>query len=210
MFHDRKEAALLLVTKLRKYKDEDCIVLGIPRGGVPVAYIIAKELNLPLDIVLTRKIGHPMNKEYAIGAASIDDYFIEDEEEYVTDEYIKETVKLVQNRLKEMQVKFKGSSEILDVKDKLVLIVDDGIATGNTIIAAIRLLRKSIPNKIIVAVPVSSSSAMERISKEADEVISILVPYDFHGVGQFYESFETVSDEEVKNYLNSSFNNIKQ
>ena len=209
MFHDRKEAALLLVTKLKKYKNEDCIVLGIPRGGVPVAYIIAKELNLPLDIVLTRKIGHPMNKEYAIGAASIDDYFIE-EEEYVTDEYIKETVKLVQNRLKEMQVKFKGSSEILDVKDKLVLIVDDGIATGNTIIAAIRLLRKSIPNKIIVAVPVSSSSAMERISKEADEVISILVPYDFHGVGQFYESFETVSDEEVKNYLNSSFNNIKQ
>ena len=80
MFHDRKEAALLLVTKLKKYKNEDCIVLGIPRGGVPVAYIIAKELNLPLDIVLTRKIGHPMNKEYAIGAASIDDYFIEEEE----------------------------------------------------------------------------------------------------------------------------------
>jgi putative phosphoribosyl transferase len=209
MFHDRKEAALLLVTKLRKYKDEDCIVVGIPRGGVPVAYIIAKELNLPLDIVLTRKIGHPMNKEYAIGAASIDDYFIE-EEEYVTDEYIKEIVKLVQDRLKEMQVKFKGSSENLELKGKTVIIVDDGIATGNTIIAAIRLLRKSIPNKIIVAVPVSSSSAMERISKEADEVISILVPYDFHGVGQFYESFETVSDEEVKNYLNSSFNNIKQ
>ncbi len=209
MFHDRKEAALLLVTKLKKYKNEDCIVLGIPRGGVPVAYIIAKELNLPLDIVLTRKIGHPMNKEYAIGAASIDDYFIE-EEEYVTDEYIKETVKLVQNRLKEMQVKFKGSSEILELKGKTVIIVDDGIATGNTIIAAIRLLRKSIPNKIIVAVPVSSSSAIERISKEADEVISILVPYDFHGVGQFYESFETVRDEEVKKYLTSSFNNIKQ
>ena len=209
MFHDRKEAALLLVTKLKKYKNEDCIVLGIPRGGVPVAYIIAKELNLPLDIVLTRKIGHPMNKEYAIGAASIDDYFIE-EEEYVTDEYIKEIVKLVQDRLKEMQVKFKGSSENLELKGKTVIIVDDGIATGNTIIAAIRLLRKSIPNKIIVAVPVSSSSAIERISKEADEVISILVPYDFHGVGQFYESFETVRDEEVKKYLTSSFNNIKQ
>jgi predicted phosphoribosyltransferase len=108
-----------------------------------------------------------------------------------------------------MQVKFKGSSEILELKGKTVIIVDDGIATGNTIIAAIRLLRKSIPNKIIVAVPVSSSSAIERISKEADEVISILVPYDFHGVGQFYESFDTVSDEEVKKYLTNSIYNIK-
>lgn len=209
MFHDRLEAGLLLVKKLRKYKGENCVILGVPRGGIPVAYIIATELDLPLDIILSRKIGHPMNKEYAIGAASLNDYFIE-EEEYVSKEYIKEEVKAVQKRLNEMKLKFKGDKVDIELEGKTVIIVDDGIATGNTLLAAIRLLRKSKPDKIIVAVPVASNSAVEKISKEADEVITIIVPYDFHGVGQFYESFESISDDEVTEYLNKVNNPIKQ
>lgn len=209
MFHDRIEAGLLLVKKLRKYKGENCVILGVPRGGIPVAYVIATELDLPLDIILSRKIGHPMNKEYAIGAASLNDYFIE-EEEYVSNEYIKEEVQAVQKRLNEMKLKFKGDKVDIELEGKTVIIVDDGIATGNTLLAAIRLLRKSKPDKIIVAVPVASNSAVEKISKEADEVITIIVPYDFHGVGQFYESFETVNDDEVIEYLNKVNNPIKQ
>ena len=205
MFHDRIEAGLLLVKKLRKYKGENCVILGVPRGGIPVAYVIATEL----DIILSRKIGHPMNKEYAIGAASLNDYFIE-EEEYVSNEYIKEEVQAVQKRLNEMKLKFKGDKVDIELEGKTVIIVDDGIATGNTLLAAIRLLRKGKPDKIIVAVPVASNSAVEKISKEADEVITIIIPYDFHGVGQFYESFETVNDEEVTEYLNKVNNPIKQ
>lgn len=209
MFHDRIEAGLLLVKKLRKYKGENCVILGVPRGGIPVAYVVATELDLPLDIILSRKIGHPMNKEYAIGAANLNDYFIE-EEEYVSNEYIKEEVQTVRKRLNEMKIKFKGNKDDIKLEGKTVIIVDDGVATGNTLVAAIRLLRKSKPDKIIVAVPVASNSAIEKISKEADEVITIIVPYDFHGVGQFYESFETISDDEVTEYLNKVNNPIKQ
>jgi putative phosphoribosyl transferase len=150
-----------------------------------------------------------MNKEYAIGAASLNDYFIE-EEEYVSNEYIKEEVQIVRKRLNEMKIKFKGNKDDIELEGKTVIIVDDGIATGNTLVAAIRLLRKSKPDKIIVAVPVASNSAVEKISKEADEVITIIVPYDFHGVGQFYESFETVNDDEVTEYLIKVNNPIKQ
>ena len=209
MFHDRIEAGLLLVKKLRKYKGENCVILGVPRGGIPVAYVVATELDLPLDIILSRKIGHPMNKEYAIGAASLNDYFIE-EEKYVSNEYIKEEVQTVRKRLNEMKIKFKGNKDDIELEGKTVIIVDDGIATGNTLVAAIRLLRESKPDEIIVAVPVASNSAVEKISKEADEVITIIVPYDFHGVGQFYESFETISDDEVTEYLNKVNNPIKQ
>jgi predicted phosphoribosyltransferase len=210
MFHDRIEAGILLVKKLRKYKGENCVILGIPRGGIPVAYTVATELDLPLDIILTRKIGHPLNKEFAIGAASLNDYFIEEEDGYVSKDYVKEEVQAVQKRLNEMKVTFKGNKADIKLEDKIVIIVDDGIATGNTLLAAIRLLRKSKPDKIIVAVPVASNSAVGKISKEADEVITVIMPYDFHGVGQYYESFETVNDDEVTKYLSKISNPIKQ
>ncbi len=150
-----------------------------------------------------------MNKEYAIGAASLNNYFIE-EEGYVSTEYIKEEVQSVQKRLNEMKLKFKGKQADVKLEGKVVIIVDDGIATGNTLLAAIRLLRESNPAKIIVAVPVASNSAVEKISKEADEVVTIIVPYEFHGVGQFYESFETINDDQVTEYLNKINNPIKQ
>lgn len=208
MFHDRIEAGILLVKKLRKYKHENCIVLGIPRGGIPVAYVIASELDMPLDIVLSRKIGHPMNKEFAIGAASLSDHFI-NEGEYASEDYIKEELQVVRKRLQEMHQKFKGTTPNAKLTGAVVILVDDGVATGNTLLAALRLIKKQKPDKIIVAVPVCSNSAFELLSKEADEIISLLVPNNFHGVGQFYESFETVSDEEVKEYLNKIYNPIK-
>lgn len=150
-----------------------------------------------------------MNKEFAIGAASLSDHFI-NEGEYASEDYIKEELQVVRKRLQEMHQKFKGTTPNAKLTGATVILVDDGIATGNTMLAAIRLIKKSKPEKIVVAVPVSSNSAYELLSKEADEVIAMLIPYNFHGVGQFYESFETVSDEEVKEYLDKITNHIKQ
>ncbi|HEX7457394.1 MAG TPA: phosphoribosyltransferase family protein [Ginsengibacter sp.] len=201
MFRDRKEAGFLLALKLKKYKDEPGIVLAVPRGGVPVAYEVAKELEFPIEVILTKKIGHPMNKEYAIGAASLSGYFILPHEN-VSEQYIQQEVKSIRSRLKEMYKIFMGDREPENLEGKTVIIIDDGIATGNTLLGTVNLLRKSNPGKIIIGVPVASESAVQKLSKEVDEVVAVLIPEEFYGVGAFYENFEQVSDKEVMFYLN--------
>jgi putative phosphoribosyl transferase len=200
MFRDRLDAGLQLAMKLIKYKNDRGIVLAVPRGGITVAYAVAKQLGFPLELVLTKKIGHPMNKEYAIGAASLTDYFIVPHEN-VSAAYIEKELKEVRSRLKEMYSKFIGENEPESLEGKTVLLIDDGIATGNTLLATVNLIRKSNPGKIVIGVPVASKSAIEKLSKEVDEVIAVLVPESFSGVGAFYENFEQVSDEEVMAYL---------
>ena len=201
MFRDRKEAGFLLALKLKKYKDEPGIVLAVPRGGVPVAYEVAKELGFPIEVILTKKIGHPMNKEYAIGAASLSGYFILPHEN-VSEQYIQQEVKSIRSRLKEMYQIFMGDREPENLEGKTVIIIDDGIATGNTLLGTVNLLRKSNPGKIIIGVPVASESAVQKLSKEVDEVVAVLIPEELYGVGAFYENFEQVSDKEVMFYLN--------
>lgn len=200
MFHDRIDAGIQLAAKLKKYKNEPGIVLAVPRGGVPVAYAVARELNFPIEVVLTKKIGHPMNKEYAIGAASLTDYFVIPHDD-VSDSYIEEELKRVRIRLKEMYKRFMGDREPENLEGKTVIVVDDGIATGNTLLGTVNVLQKSKPGKIIVAAPVASSSAVQKLAKEVDEVVVVLIPKVFYGVGAFYEDFEQVSDEEVMDYL---------
>lgn len=200
MFQNRIEAGILLSKKLTKYKDQSAIVLGIPRGGIPVAFIVARELGLPLDIVLSKKIGHPMNKEYAIGAANLTDYFLETNE-YVSKDYLQEELQKIRNRLYEMQLKFKGKKSAKEITGKTVIIIDDGLATGNTMLAAIKLVKKKNPKKIIVAIPVAPNDTFEKISKEVDQCISLIIPNEFHGVGQFYTDFEQVEDNEVKRLI---------
>jgi len=200
MFRDRIEAGLLLAAKLKKYKDEPGIVLAVPRGGVPVAYAVARELGFPVELILTKKIGHPMNKEYAIGAASLTDYFVVPHEA-VTDEYIEQELQRIRSRLKEMHTRFMGDKEPEKLNGKTVIVIDDGIATGNTLLGTVNVLRKSNPGKIVIGVPVASESAVQKLEKEVDEVVAVLVPEDFYGVGAFYEDFEQVSDEEVMYYL---------
>jgi predicted phosphoribosyltransferase len=200
MFSDRIEAGLLLAEKLKKFKNDPGVVLAVPRGGVPVAYVVAKELGFPIEIMLTKKIGHPTNKEYAIGAASLTDHFIVPHEN-VSDEYIRSELEIVRKRLKEMYRKFMGEKEPANLEGKTVIVVDDGMATGNTLLGSIQVLRKSMPGKIIIAVPVASSNAVEKIAPEVDEVVTVLIPEEFYGVGAFYDDFEQVSDEEVLFYL---------
>lgn len=200
IFRDRLEGGRLLADKLKKYKNDMGIILAVPRGGVPVAYAVAKELGFPIEVILTKKIGHPIHKEYAIGAASLTDYFVVPHDN-VPEDYIQQELLRIRKRLKEMYERFMGDQQPADIKDKTVIVIDDGIATGNTILGTIHVLRKSHPAKIVIGVPVASKSAIEKLSKEVDEVVAVLVPDQFYGVGGFYEDFNQVSDEEVLFYL---------
>lgn len=200
IFRDRLEAGHMLAAKLKKYKNDLGIILAVPRGGVPVAYAVAQELDFPIEIILTKKIGHPVYKEYAIGAASLTDHFVITHEN-VADEYIQQELNRIRSRLKEMYSRFMGDREPSSLEGKTVVVIDDGIATGNTILGTVHVLRKSKPGKIIIGVPVATKSAVEKLSKEVDEVVAVLIPDQFYGVGGFYEDFEQVSDEEVMFYL---------
>jgi putative phosphoribosyl transferase len=199
-FRDRTEAGQLLAKKLMHFKGQPGVVLAVPRGGVPVAYEVARELELPLELILTKKIGHPMNREYAIGAASLSDYFVLPHDQ-VSDEYIREELARIRDKLRQMQAIFTGDKDPVSLTGKTVLVIDDGIATGNTLLGTIQLLRKSKPGRIIVAVPVASALAVEKLSKQADEVVALIIPEEFYGVGAFYENFSQVSDDEVLEYM---------
>lgn len=199
MFRNRKQAGLLLAEKLRSYQNENAIVLAVPRGGVPVAFEVAKVLNLPLELILTKKIGHPLNKEYAIGAASLSDYFIIPHSD-VSPEYINQELQRVRNKLREMQSLYKHVAKTL--KGKTAILIDDGVATGNTLMSTIKLLRKNSVQKIIIAVPVISSSAAQKFSIVADEVVAVLIPKNLNSIGAFYDDFSQTSDQEVISYLN--------
>lgn len=203
IFRNRKEAGSILTGKLIKYIKQNTVILAIPRGGVPVGYEISQSYTLPLELVLIKKIGHPTNKEYAIGAASLTDYFIKDHEA-ADPEYISEELRRIRNKMTALYSKFKGKQPPPLLKDKIVIIVDDGIATGNTMIATIQVVKESKPEKIIVATPVASSSAVKALKEIADDVIAVYIPPEFYGVGAFYQDFEQVSDEEVVELINKS------
>jgi putative phosphoribosyl transferase len=200
MFKDRIEAGNLLAAQLSAYKSDQGVVLAVPKGGVPLAYVVAKELGFSMELVFTKKIGHPNNKEYAIGAASLSDYFVVPHYD-VSEQYIQDELKVVREKLQGMQDKFMADHKPENLNGKTVIIVDDGMATGNTVLSTISLIKKSKPAKIIVAVPVASRSAVQLVSKEADEVIALKTPPDFSGVGVYYENFNDVSEQEVLLYL---------
>ena len=195
-YKNRKDAGLKLAFGLRQLIKEDCIVCAIPRGGVPVAFEVAASLHFPMQLVLAKKIGHPANKEYAIGAASLNGYFVWADEQ-VSDAYVAEEVERIQTRLREMEHTFGAGRKQFALKQKTLLVIDDGVATGNTILATIQLLRKEEPLKIIVAVPVASSQAYRQLQKEADEIICLQIAEELNAVGSFYEDFSQVTDEEV-------------
>lgn len=200
MFSNRKQAGILLGARLGRFKNVAGLVLVVPRGGVPVGYEVAKALNMKMEVVLVKKLGHPLNKEYAIGAVGLREMFVIPHEE-VSDDYIQSQTAKIRARLKEMQNKFLSGREPSDLKDKTVIIIDDGVATGNTLLATIHILRKEDPAAIIVAAPVISREAARKLRLVCDEVIALLIPENFYGVGAFYEDFTQVSDDEVIGYI---------
>jgi len=193
---DRKEAGILLSEKLKKYQDSNTIVLAIPRGGVPVGYEIAQKLHLPLDIILSKKIGHPLNKEFAIGAMTMDATII-DEHPEVSKQYINDEIIRLKELLREKYQLYMDNREPLEIKGKNVIVVDDGIATGNTLLACISMLRKRKPAKIIVAAPVLPLDVLEIFERQTDEFIYLITANNFRSVGAFYDQFYQVGDDEV-------------
>lgn len=208
MYQDRIEAGIILAKELEKYRNTPGVVLAVPRGGVPIAYIVARELNMPIDLLLTKKIGHPLNSEYAIGAVSLTDRYIVPHEN-IPAEYIEKETERIRSRLKDMYVKFMGDAEPEPLKDKTVIVIDDGVATGNTLLSTINMLKKSKPSKIVIAVPVASDSAIKKLSGMVDDFVCPLKPDYFYGVGAFYENFEQVTDQEVMDYMNK-FRELKK
>jgi len=209
MFKDRIDAGTQLAEKLLAFKSQNVVVLAIPRGGLPLGAIVAKALNAPLDVALTKKIGHPYNKEYAIGAVSLENIILSDAIG-VTKGYIEEETVRLRKKLKERHKQYYKNNEPQNLKDKTVIIIDDGIATGNTILVTIELVKMQNPNKIVVAIPVAPPSTVRKLeaSSEVDEVICLETPYNFHAVGQFYQEFFQVSDQEAVNLLEESNENI--
>jgi putative phosphoribosyl transferase len=205
-FKNREEAALLLVEKLKEYKDENAVVLAIPRGGVPLGYIIAKSLNLPLEIVLSKKIGHPFHKEYAIGAVTLKNRVLSNAANDIPEDYIESETEKIRENLRQRHQKFCGAKKDLNLHGKILLVVDDGVATGNTMLSILEMLHEEKPKKIVVAVPVSPPDAIQNFQNSPfiDEVICLMIPLDFRAVGQFYEDFGEVDDEQVKQLLDVS------
>ncbi len=198
---DRIEAGLMLSDKLMHYKNSNAVILAIPRGGVPIGYVISKSLNLPLDIILSKKIPHPYNKEFAIGAVSLDSTIV-DQDSGVSNDYIEKEVFRLRELLKTRYEFYRGDHEPIDVKGKNVIIVDDGIATGHTLLASIAMLRKQNPAKIIAAVPVLPFETLKTFEQNTDELVYLIASKNFRGVGAFYEQFGQVDDRDVIRMLN--------
>ena len=154
-----------------------------------------------MDLLLTKKIGHPLNKEVAIGAVSLENEIV-DNYPYINIGYIENQILEIRESLKNRYEKFVGDRTPVDIKNKIVIIVDDGIATGNTLLAAIKMIRDKFPKKIVVAVPVAPTDSAKKISKEVDEFICPIITDNFIGVGGYYMNFSQVSDEEVVRLIN--------
>lgn len=211
-FRDRTEAGLLLIAKLKNYDNKnDAIVVTIPRGGVPVAYTIAKQLHLPLDIVLSKKIGHPSHKEFAIGAVTLSDRIISYNANDISKEYLDNETNNIRMLLQKRHEMYFGSNKAQSLKNKIVILVDDGVATGNTLISSIKLIEKQHPSKIIVALPVGPPDVINKINNmpAVDQTISLLKPNNFYAVGQFYEEFNQVNDKDVIKLLKDANNNFQ-
>ena len=199
MFANRIDAGRQLAEKLKAYKDkENVVILAIPRGGLPLGAIVAKSLNAKLDVALSKKIGHPFNKEFAIGAVSLNNIILDDNIE-ISIGYIEKEKKRLRVKLKKRQAQYYKNRSPIALKDKIVIIIDDGIATGNTIRVTAQLVYDQKPEKIVIAIPVAPKSTVQELNSASyiDEVVCLETPFNFQAVGQFYMDFDQVSDEEA-------------
>ncbi len=208
-FRDRKDAGKQLAAKLSVYAErKDVVLLALPRGGVPVASEIAKALHLSLDVFLVRKLGIPRHEETAMGAIAIGDVVFIDQDLVnrvgIPQRAIEQVIIKEKKELERRNIMYRSGKPPLDLKNKTVILVDDGLATGSTMHAAVAALKEQNVGQIIVAVPVSSDSAYRELSQEADKVICLSVPEDFYAVGQWYGHFPQTSDQEVLDLLSQA------
>jgi predicted phosphoribosyltransferase len=206
IFHDRVEAGRLLARKLDRFAHrEDVLVLGLPRGGVPVAHEVAQALGAPLDVFVVRKLGVPGQRELALGAIATGGVRVLNEELIREAGISQLTIDSIaaeeQKELGRREQLYRGHRRPPVIRGKTILLVDDGIATGSTMRAALRAIRAQQPARLVIAVPTAAPSSFASLRKEADEAVALTTPAGFYAVGQFYENFDQVGDEEVTRLL---------
>jgi predicted phosphoribosyltransferase len=206
VFHDRRSAGRMLAQLLTAYsRRDDAIVLALPRGGVPVAYEIASALQLPLDVLIVRKLGVPGHEELAMGAiASNGAYYVDSDlvaQLRLSTDQLQRVVEEERIELQRRETAYRDDRPAPELENKTVILVDDGLATGSTMIAAVRALRARKPHRIIVAVPVGAYETCERVAREADDIVCLRTPEPFRAVGLHYVDFSQTTDDEVRALL---------
>lgn len=215
MFQNREDAGRRLAARLLAYREiPDGVILALPRGGVAVAYEVSRALHLPLDVFITRKIGAPDNPEYALGAISeggniyvnpgaMRDYRF-------TAQDLKSLAAIQRQEIARRQRLYRKGQPALPLKDKVVIIVDDGIATGATFFASVEAIRQEAPARLVAAIPVGPEDTLERVSDAVDELVVLLTPEPFWAVGSHYVDFTQVEDEEVLRYLQQAGESLRE
>ena len=206
LFANRREAGRILASLLMKYADrDDVLVLALPRGGVPVGFEVAQALRAPLDVFIVRKLGVPGHDELAMGAIATGGVRVLNDDVVISLELEPEVIDAVAAReekeLARRERLYRGARPAPDVQGRTVILVDDGLATGSTMRAAVAALRKQRPARIVVAVPVAAPETCEEFTTEVDEVVCAATPRMFNGVGRWYEDFSQTTDEEVHELL---------
>ncbi len=207
IFQNRKEAGVKLAEALTNYIGENVIVFALPRGGVELGVEIAKKLNAPLDLVITKKIGHPLNPEYAIGAVAEtgEPIYNQQERQRVDQAWLKREEERVRAELKRRRQEYFGEKDQLDVAGKVAIIVDDGIATGLTMMSAVKYMKDQGAKSVVVAIPVTPYDTAQKLSELADDLVSLQIDRHYRGaVGAYYKDFRQVSDNEVIALLKES------
>lgn len=209
-FRDRADAGRQLVPRLMAYAADDVVVLALPRGGVPVAFEVAKALRAPLDLIFVRKIGAPGHAEYGLGAVvdGAHPQVVLNEEALsfvsVPSGYIEEETRRQLQEIERRRQRYLAGRQPVDVRNRVAIVVDDGIATGSTVRAALKGLAQARPARLILAVPVAPKDTVNRLKAEADEVICLMTPEPFYAVGQHYDDFRQTSDREVTTLLDEA------
>lgn len=205
IFKDRVEAGQILARQLSKYRAENPLVLGLPRGGVPVAFEVAKALNAPLDVYIVRKLGVPGQEELAMGAIATGDVRVLNENVigplHISQKAIEAETEREKEELKRRERLYRSGRTPLNVANRTVLLIDDGIATGSTIKAAIAALKKQKAAKIVVGVPVAPPSTIEELEQEVDEIVCVSTPDFFIAISLWYDEFPQTTDEQVRKLL---------
>lgn len=206
-FTNRQEAGRFLARQLAAYAGRsDVLVLALPRGGVPVGAEVARALAAPLDVLVVRKLGLPQQPELAMGAIAsggtrVLNRSVLDALGPKAMEIVERVARQEAEELQQRELKYRGTRPFPELRDRVVILVDDGLATGSTMRAAARAVRAHAPAKLIIAVPVAAESSCAKLEREVDEVICATTPEPFFGVGQFYENFSQTTDEEVRRCL---------
>lgn len=208
IFKDRTDAGQRLAGHLVRYRDERPVILALPRGGVPVGYEISRALDAPLDVIIARKLGAPGQPELAVGAVAPGGVRVLNERVVrwlaIPEDWLDSAAEKEREEIRRRLKRFRGKRPEPDLKDKTVILVDDGIATGMTVRAAIRTVRAREPRRIVLAVPVCARETAGELSREVDEFVCLETPADLWAIGFWYRNFEQVPDEEVVALLESA------